>query len=91
MCVLEDPAVSIFNVEGTFLTGYRALQCHGGSSSEFPCLYAGKEAVMCCSILSTALLFTCVCVFANMTRHLTVKLLLYGIIYARLGFCLPFF
>ena len=91
ICVLEEPAASIFNEDSTFLTGYRALQCHGGSSSEFPSFYARRKVVICCSILSTALLFTCVYVFADMTRHLTVKLLLYGIIYARLGFCLPFF
>jgi len=57
---LKESATLIFIVEGTFLTGYKALQCHGGSSSEFPSFYAGKEAMICCSILSTALLFTCV-------------------------------
>jgi len=65
MCVLEESATSIFNVEGTFLTGYKALQCHGGSSSEFPSLYAGKEAVILLHTLNSIVIYTCLSVWEH--------------------------
>jgi hypothetical protein len=65
MCALEEPAASVFNVDSTFLTGYIALLCHGDSSSEFPSLHAGKEAVIMLLHTLNSIVFLHVLVFCQ--------------------------